>query len=100
MELVLNTPLHLDSLWRPVLDVTRTVNHLGRLHVRIHKEIDRNDVNEEKYEMMLTAKLLPSLLGPKEFLCLLRSVCQYGWLHKENDSGNSSAKCTHIIIKA
>ena len=29
MELVFNAPLHLDSLRRPVLDVTRTVNHLA-----------------------------------------------------------------------
>ena len=32
MELVLNAPFHLDSLGRPVLDVTRTVNHLGGHH--------------------------------------------------------------------
>ena len=56
-------------------------------------------LNKEKYEMMLTAKLLPSLLGPKEFLCLFRSVCHYGWLHKENDSGKSSTNCTIIDLK-
>ena len=32
MELVLNAPFHLDSLGWPVLDVTRTVNHLGGHH--------------------------------------------------------------------
>ena len=29
MEFVFNAPLHLNSLRRPVLDVTRTVNHLA-----------------------------------------------------------------------
>ena len=33
MEFVLDTPLHLDSLWRPVLDVTRTVNHLVSIKI-------------------------------------------------------------------
>ena len=68
----------------------------GRLHMRILKHNDRNDVNED---MMLTAKLLPSLLGPKEFLCLFRSVGHYGRLHKENDSDKSSTNCTIFDLK-
>ena len=54
MELVLNTPLHLDSLGRPVLDVTRTVNHL--FLVSEDEDNDWNDGeggNEGMYEVKL-----------------------------------------------
>ena len=34
MEFVFYTPLHLNSLWRPVLDVTRTVNHLLSMRMK------------------------------------------------------------------
>ena len=102
MELVLNAPFHLDSLGRPVLDVTRTVNHLGGHHdhmmtscwddimiIWYHIQrtffyvyhtfgppvmIIKKMISWWDDMMTLTAKLLPSLLGPKEFLCLWRAV--------------------------
>ena len=88
MEFVLDTPLHLDSLWRPVLDVTRTVNHL--VSIKINSAIMMMKLMLMLMMMRegkLTAKLLPSLLGPKEFLCLQRSADEYD--DTEYDSGNS-----------
>ena len=44
MELVFNAPLHLDSLRRPVLDVTRTVNHLAVMSFNICSKHDYGGV--------------------------------------------------------
>ena len=54
MELVLNTPLHLDSLGRPVLDVTRTVNHLcgGRMNTMIRMMV-RMAMRESRVAMRI-----------------------------------------------
>ena len=44
MELVFNAPLHLDSLRRPVLDVTRTVNHLAVMAFNVFSKHDHGRV--------------------------------------------------------
>ena len=44
MEFVFNAPLHLNSLRRPVLDVTRTVNHLAVMSFNICSKHDYGGV--------------------------------------------------------
>ena len=44
MEFVFNAPLHLNSLRRPVLDVTRTVNHLAVKSFNIYSKHDHSGV--------------------------------------------------------